>query len=149
MIGQRVQVGLRYAGQIVTIEVDETTLRVYDQRDYLIKTVPRTSRREVRRHKAYGHQPQNRLGTVTHHLTPKTAPIIKTRAEERRLSDSQFSQDRKCDPDPDTGYLTPTSGVSGLCVVCSRSWYAPVRDLRIPGDADEGVDSGAKGRIEG
>jgi hypothetical protein len=26
IIGQRVQVGLRYAGQIVTIEVDETTL---------------------------------------------------------------------------------------------------------------------------
>jgi hypothetical protein len=46
---------LRYAGQIVTIEVDETTLRVYDQRNHLIKNVPRTSRKEVRRHKAYGH----------------------------------------------------------------------------------------------
>jgi hypothetical protein len=33
IIGQRVQVGLRYADQIVTIEVDETTLRVYDQRN--------------------------------------------------------------------------------------------------------------------
>jgi hypothetical protein len=60
IIGQRVQVGLRHAGQIVTIEVDETTLRVYDQRDHLIKNVPRTSRKEVRRHKAYGH---------THHQT--------------------------------------------------------------------------------
>src|ERR671915_2302548 len=40
IIGQRVQVGLRYAGQIVTFEVDETTLRVYDQRNHLIKTVP-------------------------------------------------------------------------------------------------------------
>jgi hypothetical protein len=30
IIGRRVQVGLRYAGQIVTIEVDDTTLRVYD-----------------------------------------------------------------------------------------------------------------------
>ncbi|MGH3515332.1 MAG: IS6 family transposase, partial [Pseudonocardiaceae bacterium] len=55
VIGQRVQVGLRYAGQIVTIEVDETTLRVYDHHDHLIKTVPRSSRREVTRHKAYGH----------------------------------------------------------------------------------------------
>jgi hypothetical protein len=55
IIGQRMQVGLRYAGQIVTIEVGETTLRVYDQRDHLIKNVPRTSRKEVRRHKAYGH----------------------------------------------------------------------------------------------
>jgi len=36
---------LRYAGQIVTIEVDETILRVYDQREYLIKIVPRTSRK--------------------------------------------------------------------------------------------------------
>jgi hypothetical protein len=44
IIGQRVQVGLRYAGQIVTIEVDETTPRVYDQRDHLIETFPRTSR---------------------------------------------------------------------------------------------------------
>jgi hypothetical protein len=61
IIGQRVQVGLRYAGQTVTIEVDETTLRVYDHRDQLIKNVPRTSRKEVRRHKAYGH--------TTHHQT--------------------------------------------------------------------------------
>jgi len=51
IIGQRVQVGLRYAGQIVTIEVDEITLRVYDQCGHLIKQVPRTSRKEVRRHK--------------------------------------------------------------------------------------------------
>jgi hypothetical protein len=55
IIGQRVQVGLRYAGQIVTIEVNDTTLRVYDHRDQLIKNAPRTSRKEVRRHKAYGH----------------------------------------------------------------------------------------------
>jgi hypothetical protein len=55
IIGQRVQVGLRYAGQIVTIEVDETTLRVYDHREHLIKHVPRTSRKEVTRHNAYGH----------------------------------------------------------------------------------------------
>jgi hypothetical protein len=51
IIGQRVQVGLRYAGQIVTIEVDEITLRVYDQCDHLIKQIPRTSRKEVRRQK--------------------------------------------------------------------------------------------------
>jgi hypothetical protein len=40
IISQRVQVELRYAGQIVIIEVDETALRVYDHRDHLIKTVP-------------------------------------------------------------------------------------------------------------
>lgn len=62
IIGQRVQVGLRYAGQIVTIEVDETTLHVYDQRDHLIKTVPRTSRKEVRRRKAYGHTTNQKTG---------------------------------------------------------------------------------------
>ena len=62
VIGQRVQVGLRYAGQIVTIEVDETTLRLYDHRDHLIKTVPRTSRKEVRRHKAYGHTTNHQTG---------------------------------------------------------------------------------------
>jgi hypothetical protein len=47
IIGQRVQVGLRYASQIVTIEVDETTLRVYDHRDHLSKNDSRTSRTEV------------------------------------------------------------------------------------------------------
>lgn len=62
IIGQRVQVGLRYAGQIVTIEVDETTLSVYDQRDHLIKHVPRTSRKEVARHKAYGHTTNHKTG---------------------------------------------------------------------------------------
>jgi hypothetical protein len=62
IIGQRVQVGLRYAGQIVTIEVDETTLRIYDQRDHLIQTVPRTSRKEVRRHKAYGRTTNHTTG---------------------------------------------------------------------------------------
>jgi hypothetical protein len=62
IIGQRVQVGLRYAGQIVTIEVDETTLRVYDQHEHLIKHIPRTSRKEVTRHKAYGHTTNQKTG---------------------------------------------------------------------------------------
>ncbi|HEX8761812.1 MAG TPA: integrase core domain-containing protein, partial [Pseudonocardiaceae bacterium] len=62
IIGQRVQVGLRYAGQIVTIEVDDTTLRVYDQHEHLIKNVPRTSRKEVARHKAYGHTTNHKTG---------------------------------------------------------------------------------------
>jgi hypothetical protein len=58
-LGQRVQVGLRYASQIVTIEVDETTLRVYD---HLINTVPRTRRKEVTRHKAYRHTTNKKTG---------------------------------------------------------------------------------------
>jgi hypothetical protein len=62
IIGQRVQVGLRYAGQIVTIEVDETTLRVYDHREHLIKHVPHTSCKEVTRHKAYGHITNQKSG---------------------------------------------------------------------------------------
>jgi len=55
IIGQRVQVGLRHAGRIVTLEVGETVLQVLDERDDLITTVPRTSSKEVKRHKAYGH----------------------------------------------------------------------------------------------
>jgi hypothetical protein len=43
------------SGLVGAVEVDETTLRVYDQRDNLIKNVPRTNRKEVHRHKAYGH----------------------------------------------------------------------------------------------
>ncbi len=61
IISQRVQVGLGYAGRIVTIEVDEATLRIYDHRDHLIKTVPRTSH-EVTRHKAYGHTTNRKTG---------------------------------------------------------------------------------------
>jgi hypothetical protein len=45
IIGRRIQFGLRYAGQIVTIEVDETSLRVYDHREHLIKHFPHTSRK--------------------------------------------------------------------------------------------------------
>jgi hypothetical protein len=52
----------RCRGQIVTIEVDDTTLRVYDQRDHLIKAVPRTSRKEVTRHNAYGHTTNRKTG---------------------------------------------------------------------------------------
>jgi hypothetical protein len=62
IIGQRIQVGLRYAGQSVTIEVDATTLRVYDQRNQLIKTVSRTSRKEVHRHKTYGQTTNHQTG---------------------------------------------------------------------------------------
>jgi hypothetical protein len=77
IIDQRVQVGLRYAGQIVTIEVDQTTLRVYDQRNQLIKNVPRTSRKEVHHHKAYGHT-TNTQPPRHRYRSPeaKTAPII-------------------------------------------------------------------------
>jgi hypothetical protein len=50
-LGQRVQVGLRHTGQILTIEVDETPCastaqrdHLITQRDHLIETVPRTRR---------------------------------------------------------------------------------------------------------
>jgi hypothetical protein len=33
-----------------------------DQREYLIKTVPRTSRKEVTRHKAYDHTTNRKTG---------------------------------------------------------------------------------------
>ena len=35
---------------------------VYDHRDHLRKTVPRTSRKEVHRHKAYGHTTNHQTG---------------------------------------------------------------------------------------
>jgi hypothetical protein len=60
IIGQCVQVGLRCAGQIVTIEVNETPdLRPPRPLD---QTVPRTSRKEVTRHKAYGHITNRKTG---------------------------------------------------------------------------------------
>lgn len=55
VIGQRVPVGLRHAGRIVTIEIGETVLRVYDERgDHLINQIPRTSTKPLARFKAYG-----------------------------------------------------------------------------------------------
>jgi hypothetical protein len=54
IVGQRVQVGFRHAGATVTVEVDDTVLRVLDQHDEILTVVPRTSRKEVTRYKVYG-----------------------------------------------------------------------------------------------
>ena len=45
-----------HARKIVTIEVDDTTLRVLDHDETILKVVPRHNNQEVTRHKAYGHQ---------------------------------------------------------------------------------------------
>jgi hypothetical protein len=55
VIGQRVTVGFHHAGATVTIEVEDTMLRVLDEHDQVLTVVPRTSRKEVTRFKAYGH----------------------------------------------------------------------------------------------
>jgi hypothetical protein len=55
VIGQRVTVGFHHAGATVTIEVEDTVLRVLDQHDQVLTVVPRTSRKEVTRFKVYGH----------------------------------------------------------------------------------------------
>ncbi len=55
VIGQRIHVGFHHAGTTVTIEVDDTQLRVLDQHDQVLTVVARTSRKEVTRYKAYGH----------------------------------------------------------------------------------------------
>lgn len=62
VIGQHIQVGLRHARRIVTIEIHETVLRVFDDHDEPITTVPRTSTKEVKRHKAYGHTDRSTTG---------------------------------------------------------------------------------------
>jgi transposase InsO family protein len=51
---QRVQVGMSHAGQTVTTEIGDTSLRIIDSHGELIKTVPRTSHAPVSRFKAYG-----------------------------------------------------------------------------------------------
>jgi hypothetical protein len=58
VISQRVQVGFGHRNTIVTVEIDETVLRLFDEHDKLIKVMPRTSHKEVSRYKAYA--PQNR-----------------------------------------------------------------------------------------
>jgi hypothetical protein len=51
-----------------------------DHRDHLVKPAADTNR-VVTRHKTYGdtQQPQNRLGTVTHHLKPERHPSSEPR----------------------------------------------------------------------
>jgi hypothetical protein len=51
---QRVQVGYTRKHTIVTVEVEETLLRLIDEHGTLIKVVPRTNQKEVTRFKAYG-----------------------------------------------------------------------------------------------
>jgi hypothetical protein len=51
---QCVQVGLPHAGQIVTVELGDTTLRVTDPDGELLTTVPRNSTGEISRFKAHG-----------------------------------------------------------------------------------------------
>jgi transposase InsO family protein len=53
---QRIQVGFSHAGQIVTIEPGDTTLRIIDGNGELLATVPRHSTGEISRFKAYGHK---------------------------------------------------------------------------------------------
>ena len=54
--GHRIQAGLSYAGQTVTIRLDDASLRIIDQHGELITTVPIASTGEVSRFKAYGRQ---------------------------------------------------------------------------------------------
>lgn len=51
---QRIQVGLSHAGQTVTIQLAETTVRVFDQHGEVITTMPRNGTGEISRFMAYG-----------------------------------------------------------------------------------------------
>ncbi|MFI5876619.1 IS481 family transposase [Streptomyces sp. NPDC051445] len=52
--GQQVQVGMVHARTVVSVEVTDTTLHVFDQDGHRLRTVPRTTSKEVTRFKAYG-----------------------------------------------------------------------------------------------
>ena len=52
--GQQVQVGMVHARTVVTVEVTDTTLHVFDHDGHRLRTVPRTTTKEVTRFKAYG-----------------------------------------------------------------------------------------------
>ena len=51
---QKIQVGMSHAGQTGTIELGHTSLRIIDCHGGLLATIPRFSRGEVTRFKAYG-----------------------------------------------------------------------------------------------
>lgn len=65
--GQRVQVGMAHARTVVTVEVTDTTLHVLDHDGNRLRTVPRTTRKEVTRYKAYGtaRRPDGTTGGVS------------------------------------------------------------------------------------
>jgi hypothetical protein len=47
---------LPHAREVVTVEVDDTTLRISNESGTILKTVPRLTNQEMTRHKAYGHR---------------------------------------------------------------------------------------------
>jgi len=49
-------VGLPHARKTVTVEIEETNLRILDEDGSIINVVPRTGDKEVTRFKAYGHR---------------------------------------------------------------------------------------------
>ena len=60
--GERVQVGLSHARQVVTVHVAEREFRVFDKSG-LIKVIPRHDRQEVTRFKAHNqHKPHGNKG---------------------------------------------------------------------------------------
>ncbi|MER5918090.1 hypothetical protein ABT124_49575 [Streptomyces sp. NPDC001982] len=52
--GQQVQVGMAHARTVVTVEVTDTILHVFDHDGHRLRTLPRTTTKEVTRFKAYG-----------------------------------------------------------------------------------------------
>jgi hypothetical protein len=69
---------MTHARKIVTVEVDQTVLRILDSTGTVLTVVPRTNTQEVTRHKAYGTMNRttgqgtstiNRRRNVQHHLT--------------------------------------------------------------------------------
>jgi hypothetical protein len=54
VVGQRIQVGFSHAGQTVTIQLGDTTVRIIDQNGEPITTGPRNGTGEISRFKAYG-----------------------------------------------------------------------------------------------
>ena len=72
---QRIQVGMTHAGQTVTIQLGDTTLRIIDQHGELITAVPRNSTGEISRFKAHGKQ-----------ATPMTSPQESTSAPAKAVT---------------------------------------------------------------
>ena len=77
---QRIQVGFRHAGQTVTIELGDTTLRVIGQHGELVTTIPRTGNGEITRFKAYGTGSQDDQVPAPLGFPPNTLATITARS---------------------------------------------------------------------
>ncbi len=74
--GQKIHVGIRHAGETLTVEEADTTWRIHDA-DRLVTEVPRTSTKNIARYKVRKPEPSRKAASRLIHgkeVSPSTTP---------------------------------------------------------------------------